>query len=72
MRGLEGEGFAPRRSEKYKLQGVQGVLRSKPTRCPTPRLSSLAGLEAETNSFRLLLKTTLFSFIAKLGESRER
>lgn len=25
------------------------------------------GLEAETNSFRLLLKTTLFSFIAELG-----
>lgn len=70
MRGLEGEDFAPRHSEKYKLQGVQGVLRSKPTRYPTPRLC--AGLEAETNSFRLLLKTILFSFIAKLGESRER
>lgn len=72
MRGLEDEGFAPRRSEKYELQGVQRVLRSKPTCCPTPRLASGAGLEAETNSFRLLLKATLFSFIANLGERSER
>lgn len=51
--------------EKYKLQGVQRVLEANPHAAQHP--ASRAGLEAETNSFRLPLKTTLFSFIAELG-----
>lgn len=34
--------------------------------------ASQAGWEAETNSFRLLLKTTLFSFIAECLEDRRQ